>query len=258
MRRTSGFIIKTVLLLACHLNLVGQEVTPPDTVVFPLRIRAGIEVVGPVVYCFDKNNLNAEAFISCDFNHKAALFIGAGFSDYRYSQYNYNFSCKGTFFRAGADFNLIRPEMSRGKYQAGVGLHYGISSYISETPWFRQDNYWGSASSSIPSLKHLGHLIEITPGFKAELIKNFSIGWSVSVRRIISAGNNEGIKPIFIPGFGNGGKTISAAINYFIVWSIPYRAIKVPLKIEDTGESDDTEESPAGEKGRRDVSSTLQ
>ena len=33
---------------------------PPDTVVFPLSIRAGIDIAGPVIYLTDKNNLTAE------------------------------------------------------------------------------------------------------------------------------------------------------------------------------------------------------
>jgi len=45
--------------------------------------------------------------------------------------------------------------------------------------------------------------------------------------------------PIYFPGFGNGTKRVSTALNYFIVWNIPYKKIKVILKKEVKEDTED-------------------
>jgi hypothetical protein len=239
MRRTYVYIISILVVFSCF-PVTAQDV-PQDSVLFPLKIRTGIEIAGPVIYLTDKNNLNLEGFFSGDINEKISIFIGGGYSDYKYSQYNYDYLSKGVFFKAGADFNLIKPEMSYGKYWAGIGVHYGISSFTSETPFFKQENYWGSSSSSIAIEKRWGHFIEFSPGFRAELFRNFSIGWSISIRRLINSGKGKDLRPVNIPGYGNGVKTFSTGINYFLIWNIPFKKILVPIKIEEPEEPEETE-----------------
>jgi len=106
-----------------------------DTVEFPLKIRAGGDIVGPAIWFAGRNILNAEGYISADINEKIALFAGAGYSDYKYSQYNYEFLSNGLYFKTGVDLNILKPEVSAGKYWAGIGIRYGISRFTSETPF---------------------------------------------------------------------------------------------------------------------------
>jgi hypothetical protein len=252
MRKISIYIISLLAVSHCNpvMAQVKVQVKVQDSVLIPLKIRAGIEISGPVIYFTDNNNLNYEGFVSGDFNEKISLFFGGGYSNYKYSQYNYGYLSHGVFIKAGADFNLFKPEMAIGKYWGGIGVHYGISSFTSETPHFKQNNYWGSASSSIAPDRRMGHFLEFSPGFRAELFRNFSIGWSISIRRIIYSGKDKDLKPVYIPGYGDGGKTFSTGINYFIVYSIPFKKIRVPIKIEEPEEPADTE-IPAGESSIR-------
>lgn len=212
-----------------------------DSVDIPLKIRAGIDVTGPAIWFADKKVLNAEAYISADLNEKFALFIGAGYSDYSYSQYNYNYLSKGSFLKAGIDFNLLKPEVAAGKYWAGIGIRYGLSSFLSETPSFTHENYWGVTSLAIGSSRILGHYVEISPGFRAELFKNFSIGWSVNLRKLISPGLKKDLRPLWLPGYGPG-EPVSAGAAYYISWNIPFKKIRVGLKKEEQEEYYDEEE----------------
>ena len=150
MRRISAYYISILILLFSGSSVANGQTEPPDTVVIPLKIRVGVEVTGPVIYLTDKNNLNAEGFISADLNERIGLFVGAGYSDFKYSQYNYEYLSKGFFLKAGVDFNLLRPEKAMGKYWAGIGLRYGLSSFTCEIPTFEYENYWGTIVTSIP------------------------------------------------------------------------------------------------------------
>lgn len=238
MRKTYAYIISLFLVILPGI-LSGQ-----DTVMFPLKIRAGFDLAGPGMYLQDRNNLSIEGFVSYDRNEKMSWVLEGGHLDYKYSQWNYDYKANGIFFRAGVDFNLLKPQTSSGKYWAGIGLRYGLSVFKSETPWFKQENYWGTVESSIPSGNSVGHFLEIAPGMRAELFRNFSIGWNVRLRLLISGGGAKEVAPVYIPGFGTGGKNTSAGINYYMVISIPYRTKTVITKKEVPQEEEETEQKP--------------
>lgn len=239
MWKTYAYSISLLILVSGGISIAQ------DTVMFPLKIRAGIDVSGPVIYFSDRNNLSLEGFVSLDRNEKMAFILGGGYLDYKYSQYNYDYSCKGIFFRGGVDFNLLKPQVSAGKYMAGLGLHYGLSFFKPETSAFQQGNYWGTVTSSIPGRMRFGHFLEVAPGVKTEIFRNISIGWTVSLRLLLSGGGGKDLRPIYFPGFGNGDKTVTAGFNYYLTWNIPFKTIRVITKAEPPEEPEETEEGAA-------------
>lgn len=239
MRRIYAYIISFLaLIIGTILRVQGQ-----DTIMVPLKVNVGIEIMGPVNYMIDKNTLNAEGYLSVDLNEALSAVLAAGYLDYKYSQYNYTYLNNGFFIRMGADFNLLKPKKSLGKYWGGIGLRYGLSRFRWEVPEFTQNNYWGEASSTIPSEKSWGHFIEASPGMRAEIFRNFSMGWSVSLRMLLYTNTGKDLRPIYFPGFGNGEKRFSTGFSYFIVWNIPYKKTRVIIKKEEPEEEEDLEES---------------
>jgi hypothetical protein len=222
MKRISAYIISFFLLIAAALPGTAQ-----DTVDVPLNIRVAAEMSGPVIYFIDKKTLNAEGNVFLDLNEKTSIMIGGGYSNYSYSQYNYDYRAKGIFFKTGADFNLMGVEKARGKYFAGVGFHYGISMSSFEVPSFTTENYWGSVSSSIPLTSGTAHFLEVTPGVRTEVFKNFSMGWTINIRWLFYKGINKDLNPLYLPGFGNAGKNLSSGISYYITFNIPYKKKRV-------------------------------
>lgn len=245
MRRTSAYFIRLLLIfISGPVPLIAQ-----DTLLIPLKIKIGLEASGPAIYISDKNVLNAEGSVSVDVNEKRSWAFGAGYLNYKYSQYNYEYLNNGFFVKAGADFNLLKPEKSMGRYWGGIGLRYGLSLFSSETPSFKQDNYWGTTYSSIRKTTSWGHFIEASPGVRAEVFKNFSMGWTVSLRMMLYTGNSKDLKPIYFPGYGNGSKSFSSGMSYFIVWNIPYKKITVITKKEEPPEPDDNFDMGTGSQG---------
>jgi len=231
-----------ISILAC-LALSLSQVHAQDTIPIPLKIKFGMEVSGPAIHYSDKNILNEEAYISVDLNEKRSAVLAAGYLNYKYSQYNYSYLNHGSFVRIGMDFNLLKPDKSLGKYWAGIGLRYGLSRFISETPSFEKEDYWGTTSSSLAQKTSWAHFIEVSPFVRAEIFNHFSIGWAVSLRMLVHSGTGKDLKSIYIPGFGNGTKTITAGLGYYIVWNIPYKKINVILKKEAKEEPEDTEDT---------------
>jgi hypothetical protein len=238
MRRIFAYITSFLILLSGSNKYLNAQ----DTIDIPLKMRAGIELSGPAFYFIDKSILSTEGYFSVDLNEKRSAFFSAGYLDYRYSLPEYEYTNKGIFVRTGMDFNLLKPEKAMGKYWTGIGLHYGISRFTSEVPLIRQDNYWGTFYSSVSPRTSWGHFIEVSPGVRAEIFKNFSMGWNVSLRMLIYSGAGKDLRAIYLPGFGNGAKKFSTGISYFISWNIPYKKIKVIIKKEEPEETEEGEE----------------
>jgi hypothetical protein len=233
-RKIYVYIISLLLIISTG-ELMAQTTPatePPDTVTIPLAIRTGIDISGPVIYLTDKSILNVEGYLSADLNEKRSLYLAGGYANYKHSQSNYNYLTHGIFFKAGVDFNLMKPQTAMGKYWAGVGIRYGITSFTYEIPELSHDNYWGTTTVSIPSQSQWGHFIEASPGFRAQLFGSLYIGWSISLRKMIYSGSNKDIKPIYIPGYGLASSSISTGINYFLIWNFRYKTIKVLIKKE--------------------------
>jgi len=245
MVRTFAYFI-SLLLLSFPSIIKGQ-----DTISFPLKIRVGAEIIGPALYITDKEVFNIEGFASVDLNEKRSAVFAAGYLEYNYSQYNYNYQNTGYFMRAGMEFNIMSPAKSQGKYWTGIGLSYGLSRFTSETPLFKQDNYWGSVTSSIPASKDWGHFIEVSPGVKAEIFKNFSMGWAISIRALIHTTTGKDLRPVYFPGYGNGTKAVTSGFRYYLIWNIPYKKKSVIIQPppeeeeeeEEEGETEDAQDS---------------
>lgn len=240
MKRTSVYFISVLLLFCLKMEFCFAQ----DTLDIPLKIRVGAEVSGPVIWYTGKKILNAEGYVSVDLNERRSVILGGGYLNYSYSQYNYDYMNKGFFARAGIDFNLLAPQKAKGVYWAGIGLHYGISHSTYETPFFMKENYWGTVESSIPTRKDWAHFVEFSPGVRAEIFRNVSLGWTVNMRLLVHTGASKSLRPIYLPGFGNSAKNVSSGISYFLIWNIPFKRITVITKPEEPEETD-LEQQPA-------------
>jgi hypothetical protein len=243
MRRISAYFFSLFIILA-PLTARAQ-----DTIMFPLKIKAGFELSGPAIYLSEKKNFSAEGYFSYDLNQRTAIALSGGYLNYNYSQYNYDFRSKGIFFRIGPDFNLRNPQVASDKYWAGIGLKYGLSLFSTETPALREAGYWGTYWSSIPKVSSTAHFLEVSPGIRTELFRNFSIGWSVSLRFLVYSGTGRDNRAIYLPGFGKADSKVSTGFGYFMVWSIPYKKIRYIVKPEEPEtEPEPGTQPPAGQQ----------
>jgi hypothetical protein len=98
--------------------------------------------------------------------------------------------------------------------------------------------------SSVPGKTSAGHFLEVAPGIRTELFKNFSMGWTIRLRLLISGGGGKDLRPIYFPGYGPGVNSVSAGINYYLVWSIPYKTKTVITKKPVPPEPEETPVTP--------------
>jgi len=220
-----------------------------DTVTIPLHFRAGFDVSGPVLHLLN-NDLNSYGVLaSLDLNQAISLNAGLRYTTFSSVEYNYNYSSRGASVVIGADYNFMKPKTAQGKFNAGIGLRYGLSFYSQEASDIKYTNKWGEGVSSMPLSHHTGHFLEITPGVRTELFNGVTIGWNVYMRLLISAGAGKDLNPIRMPGFGDATSRMTTGAEYYVSFSIPYKKIKVIIKPKRVEEDEEGEEGTEGPEG---------
>lgn len=235
MRKTSGFFL-TISFIGLSLPCItsGQ-----DTIDFPMRAGVGAALYQPVSVLAGRYPQGIELNGFLDLNERLSLAFDAGSSRFRNETHNYSYENKGFYFRGGADLNMLNPVKASGRYYAGLSLKYGVSFFTHSVPYMRYENYWGSFVTNMAGSSCTAHFLDVSPGIRVELFRNFFIGWSVSGRLLLWSGAGKHMRAIDIPGFGSGSKPLTAGINYYISIRIPRGIKRVIWAKPDRGEPED-------------------
>ncbi|PCH78409.1 MAG: hypothetical protein COB98_00480 [Flavobacteriaceae bacterium] len=222
----------TSFLLLSSIAMLGQvSMEAQDSIPSPKHqkygIRVGIDLSKPFHSIFDNQDKGIE--ITADYRIKPNLFIAAemGATD-RTSQEDYfNFTTKGAYIKAGINFNAYKNWLDM-QNEIFVGLRYGFSSFShtinSITPNQHGSYFSGEAITSPIDFDNLSaHWAEFIFGIKAEAFNNLFIGFSVSLKGVISQTSPENFKNIYIPGvnavnLNNNG----VGFNYTLSYLIPF------------------------------------
>ncbi|WP_396142835.1 DUF6048 family protein [Flavobacterium sp.] len=137
-----------------------------------------------------------------------------------------NFTTKGTYFKAGFDYNSFENWLDM-ENMIYVGMRYGISSFshtVNTYKIYDPTNYYGE-NTVISGAKYNGltaNWIEIIGGVKAELFSNLYLGFSLRLNYLVSNKKPEGFDNLYIPGFNRTyeGK-FGAGVNYTLSYFIP-------------------------------------
>ena len=251
MKKTLVYII-SFLLFGFSTNIQAQTSVTDSLVTVPLNIRLGIDVSGPIIHALNKESVSYEGFASVDYNEKISFALNAGYAKNSISKYQYDYEASGIYFKPGIDYNILKPQLSQGAYWAGVGVRYGISAFSFESSNIKYSDIWGTTTFSLPSERRLAHFLEINSGFQANVTKHLTLGWRISLSKILYSGSKRDIKPIMIPGYGNRENGVSLGFKYYVGINISYKKIKAKYKEGDSGANYDTleETDPNTESSR--------
>ena len=137
-----------------------------------------------------------------------------------------NFTTKGTYIKAGFDFNSFQ-NWGNMENIISVGLRYGVSSFsqtLNSYSIYNSNQYFGQSPVIIDGTKYDGlsaQWLEVVAGMKAEVFKNVFIGFSFRLNRLISQSRPNNFDNLYIPGFnrtynGDFGVGFNYTVSYFI------------------------------------------
>ncbi len=131
---------------------------------------------------------------------------------------------KGTFFRIGCDFNILKNKHDI--YKLFAGFRYGFSKFsydmsVGETVTTEDDPDTDEDESSTTTvytdyydMDATYHWIEFVLGADAKIWGPLHLGWDIRYRRRLTQTFDDVGAPWYIPGFGNQKKAGFTALFY--------------------------------------------
>ena len=136
---------------------------------------------------------------------------GVGYTDMVSQLYEIGYSTRAPFYRVGMDYNMQYKNNKPGYIYLGVRVGYTAFEYNVDAPSL-VDPVWGDEIpvqfTDMPCRAVWG---EAVGGVRAEITKNFCMGWSLRYKYLFYRGPVANGGPWYIPGFGAGKKTVLGA-----------------------------------------------
>lgn len=134
----------------------------------------------------------------------------------------WSYAGSGLYIKSGMNYNFLQPDNPDYHDAATIGFRLAGSTFSQQMSNISLgDGYWGtSVLEHIPSKGVSAYWLEAVVGAKAELSKNVFIGGDIGLRFKISDSSKE-VTPYYIPGFGKGGKSLSPAFSYYVLYLFP-------------------------------------
>ena len=149
--------------------------------------------------------------------------IGYGSMDATDDETDIHFKTSAPFFRIGANYNVFYKKPHLPGYFT-VGLRYGFTSfkYDIQAPALVDPN-WGHTQVPFDynGMKTKVGWLELVLGLKANVYKNFYMGFTARYRSRLSMTKHENSEPYYIPGYGRG-KSSNFGLTYNLIYQLPF------------------------------------
>lgn len=211
MQRISIFIINLIILMVLPLTSFAQENQESisnDTLV--VKQKYGLRIggdIGKLARSFiDEDYTGFE--ITGDYRLTQKLYLAGeiGAEENTLRNDYLNVTAKGSYFKAGVDYNLYRNWLNM-ENLIYTGLRVGASTFnqrLNSYKIYTTDQYYDTpfTSSDSQEFKGLSALwIEAVIGAKAELVTNLFLGVNVQVRGMITQDQPANFENLYVPGF---------------------------------------------------------
>lgn len=228
MKYTLKYSFSLLLLVASFLGN-AQEVKVKDSIKPKTErygLRVGVDLFKLTRSFYEKDYRGIELVGDFKLTRKHYIAAEIGTENKTVDDDRLNFTTKGTYLKAGFDFNGYENWLGMNN-MLYVGMRYGFSSFsqtLNSYSIYNPNPYFGQAPEIQSGKKYNGltaQWVEVLAGAKAEMFKNFYVGMSVRLNYLVSNKKPDGFDNLYIPGFnrtydGKFGVGLNYTISYFV------------------------------------------
>ena len=188
-------------------------------------VWVGVDVFGFLNQALGSDISTTEASIEVNLMNRffPVVELGYGSMDTTDDETDIHFKTSAPFFRIGANYNVFYKKPHLPGYFT-VGLRYGFTSfkYDIQAPELT-DPTWGKAEVPFEysGVKTKVGWLELVLGLKANVYKNFYMGFTARYRSRLSMTKHENSEPYYIPGYGRG-KSSNFGLTYNLIYQLPF------------------------------------
>ncbi|WP_246073273.1 DUF6048 family protein [Formosa sediminum] len=182
-------------------------------------LRIGVELSKLARTAFEEDYEGFE--IMGDYRLSKNLYIAGEFGaeNENTSTDYYDVTTKGTYFKAGIDYNAYQNWLDM-KNMIYSGLRVGASTFshtLNNYTVYTEDQYWAPQFSSSDSeeFSDLSALwIELIAGFKVEIATNLYLGARVELKVLMSQQEPDNFENLYIPGYYKTYDSVDIGFGY--------------------------------------------
>ena len=235
MRHTYNYFIKSLaIFLLFSSTVIAQEETKnteKDTTVYKQKygLRLGADVSKLVRSFLDDNYQGFE--INGDYRLTRRLYLAGeiGNEERTLDKDAINFTTKGSYFKAGIDYNLYQNWLDM-ENMIFSGFRVGASTFsqtLNNYDIYNINNQYFDEQVTITEPIEFDGLTaiwaEIMLGIKAEVFTNLFMGFNVQLKFLVTETSPDNFENLYIPGFNRtyDSGIIGAGFGYNISYLIP-------------------------------------
>ncbi len=236
MKHTSTFLYSMILVLTSF--LVEAQTQKTDSI--PVKtnhygVRVGVDLFKLTRSLYEENYKGLEIVGDYRLTKKYYIAGELGNEDKTVNDDQVNFTTKGTYFKAGVDYNVYENWLDM-ENMIYIGGRYGVSSFnqtLNSYTIYNRYPYFGQSQTIASGEKFSGlsaQWIEVLLGVKAKVFNNFYVGFSVRMHKLVSNKKPDNFDNLYIPGFNRTyDGTFGAGFNYTVSYFIPIYKKKIPI-----------------------------
>ncbi|HEX9826717.1 MAG TPA: DUF6048 family protein [Flavobacteriaceae bacterium] len=242
-RHTSFYIISILIMMLCAVTSFSQnDSIAKDSAVYKQHygLRLGGDVSKLVRSFLDDDYKGFEVNGDYRLTHKLYLAGELGFEEKTTSTDYLTTTAKGSYFKAGVDYNLYTNWLDMENMIYG-GFRVGASTFnqtLNSFTVYNTDQYWQQQYADNPNQEFNGLSAiwaELVFGIKAQVLSHLYVGFNVQLKGMITQDEPENFANLWVPGFNkiyDSGR-IGVGFGYNISYLIPiYKKNKVVAPLE--------------------------
>ena len=186
----------------------------------PTGLRVGTDLISLIKTPLSDQFDGWEVNVDVDF-YRYYFTVDVGSWSKTFSSESQNYSNTGTYWRVGADVNLMLKDPDRNMFF--LGLRYAQSSFSEQLNYQFQDPVFGDGVRNLANPSASARWAEITLGLRAKIWKQFWMGYTARLKIAPGIKGAEQFEVYDIPGYGLASKDTYWGFNYQVYYRIPFK-----------------------------------
>lgn len=217
-----SFLLLTFLPATAQTGSTKQT-SANDSISLFKGIALSVDLFGPGAYIFGSDFFSSEIAVEANFSNRffPIVEIGYGQTNTTDEDSQFHYKTAAPYFRIGMNYNVQYKRQRPDHIYAGIRLGFTSFKYDVNGPEMKDPVWEDKIPFEYNNINSHALWGEILFGIKAQIYKNFHMGWSLRYR--INGYVKKGInsEPWYIPGFGSNSSTKFSA-SYNLIYQIPW------------------------------------
>lgn len=224
-KKTFAYFINVLVLLILAVPTFAQKskkVIELPKEVFPLYNGTviGVDMFGIGSKILGGKSVGSEVSVDVSLKNRFFPVAEIGYASIDTEENGVSYKSAAPYFRIGMNYNTMFKKKTLNQLYVGARYGFCAANYDVKSPPIVDGIWTGQIPFSYTGEHTNAQWLELVFGLRAQVYKNFMMGWAVRYKSRISIEETSHCTPYYIPGFGEN-KTTNFGITYSLIYKLP-------------------------------------